>query len=81
MERNHNTIAVTGLSGVGKDFLIEHAIFDKNNTQIYSTNRILAELLKKNNIDAKTLTSEENIDDIEREANTLILDSINNAQK
>ena len=53
MERNHNTIAVTGLSGVGKDFLIEHAIFDKNNTQIYSTNRILAELLKKNNIDAK----------------------------
>lgn len=80
MERNHNTIAVTGLSGVGKDFLIEHAIFDKNNTQIYSTNRILAELLKKNNIDAKTLTSEENIDDIEREANTLILDSINNAQ-
>lgn len=60
---NHNnTIAISGVSGVGKDFLINRAFADDNTVEIVSTNRSLKRLVDRSGQDIRRFTCNEQFD-------------------
>ncbi|MBQ8156669.1 AAA family ATPase [Candidatus Saccharibacteria bacterium] len=76
MEREPKTIAVTGVSGVGKDFLIGETIKDLSEAKVYSTNRELSRMLSEQGITITDLESPEQIDAAVEQSNQRIVDSI-----
>ena len=81
MRRNPNAIAVTGISGVGKDFLIEKATCDLQNAKIYSTNEEIGKIMIANGIDFTQLSVHDNLDQYAEMANMKIADQIEKTPK
>lgn len=62
MDKKPNAIAVTGIAGSGKGFLIQEATEGMDNVSVFSTNRLLKELTDADGIDIRLLTNESSID-------------------
>ena len=75
MEREPNVIAITGVSGVGKDFLIDKSVGDSSGTRIYSTNRHLSGMLAEQGLSIFALSSV-GLDEAVRQSNRRIVDAI-----
>lgn len=76
MEREPNVVAVTGVSGVGKDFLIGEALRDLEGAHVYSTNRELARLLSERGIVMSDLETSDEIEVNARESDRRVHERI-----